>query len=221
MASIIATMNNYYFVDGSALLGDITRVRRDLGLSNAARFDLSTFVTHFTGMNYASFNQGHYRRFVLYFVENDERLRGHVIIPDATKPGAVNDMRIEYCGKRISQFARAQQLLEQSDAPDFVRECFYRSEKAVDTQICCDALQLAGTGKLDRLFLYTNDYDFLPLFRALRQLGANINIFRLRANGMNAALASECDALHEMPEQLLRSAFVLPPEAPSGDASGG
>lgn len=214
-------MNNYFFVDGSALLGDIARAKRELGVDNAARFHLSLMVNHFTGPKYGSYHQGAYRRFVFYFVENDERLRGHVVLPDTTKPEEVSDMRIEYCGKRIRQFAQAQSWLEEHQAPEHVRECIYRSEKAVDTQICCDALQLAGTGKLDRLFLYTNDYDFVPLFRALRQLGANINLFRLRADGMNSSLASECDALHEMPENVLRAAFVLPPESQPTNVSEG
>ena len=204
-------MNNYFFVDGSALLGDISRTKRELGLPPDSRLDLMTFVRHFSGMQYMQYHQGAYRRFVFYFVQDDERLRGNLIVPDFTLPDLVSDLRFEYCGKRITEFERARIWLEQNNAPEHVRECIYRSEKAVDTQICCDALQLAGTGKLDRLFLYTNDYDFIPLFRALRNLGANINLFRLRAAGVNAALAKECDALHEMAELYLRAAFIVPP----------
>ena len=66
----------------------------------------------------------------------------------------------------------------------------YRAEKAVDTQLCADALQLAAVGKLDRLFLYTNDYDFAPLCRALRNLGRNVNLFRLQPLNINRELAS-------------------------------
>src|SRR5438876_7602027 len=151
--------NNYFFVDGSALLGDIRRARKDLGIPTKARLDLRNFAQFFTGHKFTEFHQGAYRRFVFYFVQDDERLRSHVELPDCTRPGEVSDLRIEYCGKRIRQFEEAKKWLEANMAPENVSECLYRSEKAVDTQICCDALQLAGTGKLDRLFLYTNDFD--------------------------------------------------------------
>ena len=205
-------MDNYFFIDGSALLGDVTRLKRDVALPETAQLDLIAFARFFTGPNLQAFHANSYRRFVFYFVKDDERLRSLVLLPDFTQPGLISDIRIEYCGKRIKQFESARQWLDEHHAPESVRECVYRSEKAVDTQICCDALQLAGTGKLDRLFLYTNDFDFVPLCRALRQLGANINLFRLRADAVNAALAAECDALHEMSEPVARSMFKVPAE---------
>jgi uncharacterized LabA/DUF88 family protein len=110
----------------------------------------------------------------------------------------VVDLRVEYCRKRIAEFERARAWLDENHAPECVRDCPYRSEKAVDIQICCEELQLAAMGRLDRLFLYTNDFDFVPLCRTLRQLGCNINLFRLKAPAVNADLAKECDAFHEM-----------------------
>lgn len=197
-------MNCYFFVDGSALLGDIVRARRDLGLAPATRLNLVQFAGYFTSVRFQSWHANEYRRFVFYFVQEDERLESMVIRPQPTVPGAISDLRLEFCGKRIRQFQLAREWLDQNNAPENVRECLYRSEKAVDTQICCDALQLAATNKLDRLFLYTNDFDFIPLCKALRQLGANINLFRLRGEGVNAALANECDALHVVEEGVLR-----------------
>ncbi len=211
-------MNAYFFVDGSALLGDVARAKRDLQLTVAARLDLTVFAGYFTGHRFAPWHGNGYRRFVFYFVQDDERLRSMVLLPQPHIPGAVSDLRIEFCGKRIRQFEQARQWLEQNSAPDFVRECIYRSEKAVDTQICCDALQLAGTNKLDRLFLYTNDYDFVPLCRSLRQLGANINLFRLRGKDVNAELAGECDALHVMDDPFIAHCLREPPIVPTGDA---
>jgi uncharacterized LabA/DUF88 family protein len=199
--------NNYFFVDGSALLGDIRRARVDLGINATAKLNLKKFSAYFTGHQFREFIGGGYRRFVFYFVQDDERLRSFVELPDFSQPGEVSDLRIEYCGKRIPQFEKAKKWLEDNSAPDSVSECLYRSEKAVDTQICCDALQLAGTGKLDRLFLYTNDYDFVPLCRSLRQLGSNVSLFRLRGIGANAALICECDAFHEMDERTVRRCF--------------
>ena len=199
--------NNYFFVDGSALLGDIRRARTELGLAATVTLDLTGFAAYFTSGRYREFLDGGYRRFVFYFVRDDDRLRSFGRIPNFSRPGEVSDLRIEYCGKRIQQFEQAKKWLEEKSAPESVRECLYRTEKAVDTQICCDALQLAATGKLDRLFLYTNDFDFIPLCRSLRQLGANINLFRLRGTEVNAALAAECDAFHEMDEGTIRANF--------------
>lgn len=204
-------MNNYFFVDGSALLGDIVRARRDLSLPSDARIILSMFASYFASGRFGEFHGAGYRRFVFYFVQADERLQSLVVLPDPTVPGAVVDLRIEYCGKRIRQFEQAHQWLEAHGAPESVCECLYRSEKAVDTQICCDALQLAATGKLDRLFLYTNDFDFIPLCRSLRQLGSNINLFRLRGDNVNSALVNECDAFHVMDDLFLRQNCLTAP----------
>ena len=216
-----SSLNNYFFVDGSALLADVRRLKADTGIPSTSQLKLVQFAQHFTGRMYQEFHGNAYRRFVFYFVKDDERLRQHVLLPDFTIAGGVSDVRVEWCGKRITQFEKARTWLDQYDAPDYVRECLYRSEKAVDTQISCDALQLAGTGKLDRLFLYTNDYDFVPLCRALRQLGGNINLFRLRAAGVNGALAAECDALHEVPESLVSQMFVIPQQEAGASPSGG
>ena len=200
--------NNYFFVDGSAFLSDVRKTRSDIGLPPSARLIIRSFVYFFTGTRFHQFHGGSYRRFVFYFVKNDERLRSTIELPDFTYPGVVSDIRIEYCGKRIHQYAQARTWLEEHSAPDYVQECLYRSEKAVDTQICCDALQLAANGKLDRLFLYTNDYDFVPLCQTLRQLGANINLFRLLGDGVNKSLVSECDAFHAMHQSEVREYFT-------------
>ena len=211
-------MNAYFFVDGSALLGDIARAKRDLVLSATAKLNFTQFAQYFTSPRFASWHANSYRRFVFYFVQDDERLRSMVVLPEPHVPGAISDLRIEFCGKRIRQFELARQWLEKHNAPDSVRECIYRSEKAVDTQICCDALQLAGTNKLDRLFLYTNDYDFVPLCRSLRHLGANINLFRLRGKDVNVELAAECDALHVVDDQFISGLSCDAPSTPTTTA---
>jgi uncharacterized LabA/DUF88 family protein len=201
--------NNYFFVDGGALLADVKKAIADLQLPGWARLDLVAFAQYFAGLRFHHFTRGSYRRFVFYFVQNDERLRKAVRIPDFSCPDAVQDLRIEFCGKRIKHFDEARSWLEEQNAPESVRECLYRSEKAVDTQICCDALHLAATNKLDRLFLYTNEYDFVPLCRALRQLSANVNLFRMQRQSVNALLVSECDAFHVfVDEGELRASFV-------------
>ncbi|HEX5036178.1 MAG TPA: NYN domain-containing protein [bacterium] len=209
--------NNYFFVDGSSLLSDLKRMHQEDGTLKGRRLSVTTFVEKFTrGHEFQQYHGGIYRRFVFYFVDGDDRLERELILPDTSVPGAVEDLRIEHCGKSIKEFRVAQEWLEKNKAPQSVADCLYRAEKAVDTQICADALQLAAVGKLDRLFLYTNDYDFVPLCRALRHLGLNINLFRIRAFSVNKQLAQECDALQEMPVGDIQSCFLpLPTQAPT------
>lgn len=198
---------NYIFVDGSALLADIKRLRAQDSSLAGKKLDLAKMAREFTNNTFRNFIGEGWRRFTFYFVRGDERLEHDLVIPDVTKAGAVEDLRIEHCGKTIREFREAQKWLEENNAPQSVRDCLYRAEKAVDTQICADALQLAAVGKLDRLFLYTNDYDFIPLCRALRNLGLNINLFRLRAQNVNKELAQECDAVNELTEERMRYCF--------------
>jgi uncharacterized LabA/DUF88 family protein len=195
-------------------LADIRKFHVDAGIARTAKFNIIFFVTYFTGRLFEGFHGNAYKRFVFYFVQDDERLRSIFEIPDFTQKTNVGDIHIEYCGKRIRQFEQAKVWLDENNAPDMVRECLYRSEKAVDTQICCDALQLAAVGKLDRLFLYTNDYDYVPLCQTLKRMGANINLFRIRADSVNANLAEECDAFHVMDENNLRNCFSDTQEPP-------
>lgn len=193
----LGTQNNYFFVDGSSLLADIVRARKSLGIDNKSRLDLAKFV-HMSNLCFRDVHGGFYKRFTFYFVNDPERLESLVKFPDAKTPNLIRDMRIEYCGKRIKELESAQKWLDNNNAPDEVRERLHRSEKAVDTQICCDALQLCARDKLDRLFLYTNDYDFVPLCHTLRRLGANVNLFRLQEGNINGGMIDEFDGFHTL-----------------------
>ena len=198
---------NYFFVDGSALLADVKNARKKFKVGPSQRFDIREFVEHFVGPEFRAYHSNSYRRFVFYFVQNDERIKPNLVIPDFTQPTILGDIYIKYCGKKLPQSKKAVKWLEDHSAPEYVKENLYKSEKAVDTQICCDALQLAGISKLDRLFLYTNDYDFVPLCQTLRQLGANINLFRLRREKVNKSLVTECDAFHVMGDDKIKKCF--------------
>lgn len=204
--------NNYFFVDGSALLSDIRAIRNDKEQLRGRLFVITRLAKYFTHDEVLKrYHAGQFRRFVFYFVENDDRLKDDLILPDPTVPDEIDDLRIEHCGKRIKEIESARQWLEENKAPEHVRERLYRSEKAVDTQICCDALQLAARDKLERLFLYSNDYDFVPLCKCLRSLGVNINLIRLSVGNVNKGLVRECDAYTEMPYPEIVRCFVDPP----------
>ena len=94
--------------------------------------------------------------------------------------------------------------------PDEFRERCQRSEKGVDIEICCDALHLASAKLLDRLLLLTNDSDFVPLCRMLKQLGANISLIRLsEARAVNEELVEACDTYDIVDERHLLAVFAL------------
>lgn len=154
------------------------------------------------------------RRFVFYFVEGDDaRLEKELDIPDPAEPDIAIDLQIKRCGKRLVPLEKPRKWAEENDAPQYVMDCLYRSEKAVDTQICCDAFELAVHGKLDRLFLYSNDSDFVPLCKALQRMGTNVHIVRLSATlkgrGINKELADAADGVTVLTNQSLLYCFSI------------
>jgi hypothetical protein len=75
--------------------------------------------------------------------------------------------------------------------------------------MCCEALRLASTARLERLFLLTNDGDFIPLCRTLRDFGANISIIRLSDVTLpNADLLREADSYDLVAADFLDRMFV-------------
>ena len=204
--------NNYFFVDGSSLLADVKRAKRELSIADDFLLDLTGFSQYFTG-HFGEYGSGSYRRFVFYFGRGDKRVQEALCLPNPFGRDS-GDKRVEYCGKVIAQHKKAREWLDAREAPQSVLECLYRSEKAVDTQICCDALVLAGIGKLERLFLYANDYDYVPLCKSLRVLGCNINLLRLQEKPLNRELLAECDALQIFHADQLRNCFI-PPSSPA------
>lgn len=199
--------DTYFFVDGSALIADVVSYKRDLNLSADSKFSLSRFAIFFTDF-FPELTGGGYRRFVFYFANGDERVEKIFALPDFTNPGAFGDLRIEWCGKRLPKSAEVEKWISKHNPPPFVMDKLHRSEKAVDTQICCDALQLVAQGAMHRLFLYTNDTDFIPLCRTFRQSGCNISLFRLVSKGVNKALVGEVDTFSVMTEIQLNDCFM-------------
>lgn len=188
--------NNYFFIDGSALLSDVKKYKDSHLDLKDKKFDPVIFSDSFFGFSkFEQLHEGSYRRTVFYFVKDDERTNELIKIPDFAKAGVVRDLEIRHCGKKIPTYEKAKEWLEEREAPGYVMDSLYKSEKAVDTQICCDALVLLSLDKLDRLFLYSNDYDFIPLCLAIKTMGANINIVKLTDLRVNKCLIQECDGL--------------------------
>lgn len=198
--------NNYFFVDGSSLLSDVATIKKRTAF-HLKKLDLLLFIRSFLDPRLRKLHIGSYKRFVLYFANNETRIKATLILPEFDKPDEAEDVYVKYCGKKVKGGASFDKWIAKNKPPKSVLERLHRSEKAVDTQICCDALQLAGLGKLDRLFLYTNDYDFVPLCTTLKAMGSNISLFRLEAKNVNKDLVRECDSFSVVPSQELIGLF--------------
>src|SRR5262249_35716472 len=86
-----------------------------------------------------------------------------------------------------------------------------KSEKGVDIEICCDALRLVSVSKLDRLFLLTNDADFVPLCKTLKELGTNVSLIHLcEFQPPNKAFLDEVDSYDVVPVEILKTLFEPP-----------
>ncbi|MEO0453974.1 MAG: NYN domain-containing protein [Verrucomicrobiota bacterium] len=202
--------NNYLFVDGSSLLGDINRLWNDRPAFRDNRLIVSRFQYHFTRF-YPAFVNG-YKRFSFYFVEKENRTKKYIDLPNFTNPGEVEDIHIKHCGALLPGSKKFQNWIEGNSPPQVVMDRLNKAEKAVDTQICCDALQLAGLGKLDRLMLYTNDYDFMPLLDTMKAFGCNVSLFQLTSKDVNKKLVANCDSYHVPDAQRLLHMFGLKDE---------
>lgn len=185
--------NNYFFVDGASLLSDVTNIKKRK-VFFSKKLVLKDFVYYFTDPRFRHLHYKSYKRFVFYFVNNEKRIKKDLILPQFDKPNEAIDIHIEYCGKKVKGGAFVDRWIAKNKPPKRVLEQLHKTEKAVDTQICCDALQLAALGKLERLFLYTNDSDFVPLCKTIKTMGANISLFKLEEKNVNKDLIEECDS---------------------------
>lgn len=201
--------NTYYFIDGSSLIADIKSLQKTNTKIKNKKLSVVGLCDYFTkNEEFIQFIRGGYKRFVIYFVRNDDRVNGLFVLPSHIIPGAVEDIHIKYCGKRVRGSKAAYKWIEKNKPPKSVLEILKKSEKAVDTQICCDALSLSCHSKLDRLFLYTNDYDYLPMCEALKNNGSNISLFRLFKKGVNKDLVENCDSFSIVATNRLEQLFI-------------
>jgi uncharacterized LabA/DUF88 family protein len=207
------TGNNYLFFDGSSLIFQIRHLQNARGVFKGHKLDTNSLVRIFATNPWMRDVMGEgYRRAVFYFAKEDKQVEQYLTLPDFTTANTVRDIEIRPCGGKLPRSTKFDEFLKK--VPDEFLDRFQKSEKGVDIEICCDALQLAATGRLDRLFLLTNDSDFLPLCRKLKELGANVSLLRLSdSRPVNKELAQACDSYDVFPENMLLAAFGLPPDA--------
>lgn len=202
--------DNYYFIDGSCLIADTVSLKSKSEFASR-KLNAALFADAITSSCAQICGGGYYKRFVFYFVNGESRIDDNIILPDSFRPGEAVDLQVKFCGKKIQGSSKVSRWVEANQPPKFVLDRLRKSEKAVDTQICCDALQLACSKKLDRLLLYTNDSDFIPLAHTLKSLGCNASLFRLTGSKVNKELTREFDSFTVLTEPLLREVFVLLP----------
>lgn len=210
---------NYYFIDGSALTAQIRVLRRKDRSFEKRQLDLALFILHFSN-RLLELGSQEFKRAVFYFPRGDEvAIEEYLKVPDFNKPSVVRDIHLKFCGYKLKGSADFTTWVE-TNVPDKWQDRFSKSEKGVDIEICCDALKLASASRLERLFLFANDGDFIPLCRTLKEFGANVSIIHLTDYvAPNTSLISECDSydvidvktLHTLFYPLLSSQTEAPP----------
>jgi len=165
----------YIFIDGSALTAQIRQLSREDASFKDRRLSPSLLVSHFM-RSLQDLHGGSYKRVTFYFPIGDETaVEEYIVMPDHKKPGEVRDIHFKFCGQKLKKSAEFRTFVE-TQVPAKFQNQFSKSEKGIDIEICCDAFKLAAAARLERLFLLTNDDDFIPFCRMVKEFGANISI---------------------------------------------
>jgi uncharacterized LabA/DUF88 family protein len=205
---------NYFFIDGSSLTAQIRVLRRKDRSFENRKLDVAKFIQHFSS-KLVELGSHEFKRAVFYFPKGDEvAIEQYLLVPDFNKPGTVRDLSLKFCGYKLKGSAEFTTWVE-TNVPSKWQDRFSKSEKGVDIEICCDALKLASASRLERLFLFANDDDFLPLCKTLKEFGANVSLIHLTDYiSPNTSLVSEADSYDVVEAAALQTVFVPPFAAP-------
>jgi len=212
---------NYFFIDGSALMAQVRQLQRAQPVFRNRRLCARSFVD-FQMRSLTDLHAGSYKRATFYFANGDDaNVNEYLVIPDHNTPGIIRDLHFKFCGHKLKKSAEFDKFVE-DNVPLKFQSSFSKSEKGIDIEMCCDALRLASAARLERLFILTNDGDFIPLCRTIKEFGTNISIIHLsNANPPNSELLREADSYDVVPDAMLNHMFLpLPaePELPFDDA---
>ena len=201
-------VGNYFFIDGSALTAQIRQLRRE----DPSLKDRKLCAKRFTGYFMAALPElhgGNYKRVTFYFPVGDEAaVEEHLLVPDHKTPGDVRDVHFKFCGQKLKRSSEFNEFVE-TQVPAKFHDRFSKSEKGIDIEICCDAFKLAAASKMERLFLLTNDADFIPLCRTIKEYGANISIIHLSDSiNRNLSLLKEADSYDVVSREQLQQMFL-------------
>ncbi|MFA5128037.1 MAG: NYN domain-containing protein [Patescibacteria group bacterium] len=183
---------NYYFIDGSSLIAQIRTLWKKDPKYNWRRLDPLKFIGQIV-YSLPELGSANYKRAEFYFPKGEQNIDTYLLMPKNSTPGLVRDVHFKYCGEKLDRSSAYETWLD-TVPPQWLDRCT-KSEKGVDIEICCDALRLASFGKMDRLFLFTNDRDFVPLCKTLKDFGVNISLIHLsNFTNPNKLLLDECDS---------------------------
>ena len=206
---------NYFFIDGSALTAQIRQLRKGDRTFEDRKLDPKLFIAYFANA-VTDLDARKYKRAIFYFPKGDEvAVEEYLAIPEAHRPGVVRDLHFKFCGQKLKGSTAFNKFVEEK-VPRKWRDRFNKSEKGIDIEICCDALKLASASRIERLFLLTNDDDFAPLCRTLKEFGANVSLLHLsELVTPNNSLLAETDSYDVVPKvQLQRMFFPIPTVEP-------
>jgi uncharacterized LabA/DUF88 family protein len=198
---------NYFFIDGSALTAQIRQLQRADPIYRHRRLCPREFITYFM-FHLIELHAGAFKRATFYFPKGDETaIADFIQIPDHKEPGTIRDLHFKFCGSKLKKSAEFLKFVEEK-VPSHFQSHFSKSEKGIDTEMCCDALRLASRSSLDRLFLLSNDSDFIPLCRAVKEFGSNISVLHLSEKILpNDDLLREADSYDVVPQARLDGMF--------------
>ena len=206
---------NYFFIDGSSLLSQIRELQKVKPVFKNRKLDPILLINYFT-VNLRDLQAHEYKRAVFYFPNGDENtVKDYLIVPSFKKAGLVRDIHFKYCGTKIKGSDAFNKFVTDK-VPNKWKDRFSKSEKGIDIEICCDALKLASTGKMERLFMFTNDSDFIPLCKTLKEFGVNISLIHLsELIPPNVSLSKETDSYDVIKSEELQKMFIPTPEITS------
>ena len=208
--------NNYFFIDGSALMAQIRQLGRAENKYKERKLCIKKFIEYQIN-NLSELHNNSYKRAIFYFVNgDDDNISQYLILPSYIVPGEIRDIHVKYCGHKLKKSNEFDRFVEEK-VPRKFQNRFSKSEKGIDIEMCCDALRLASADRLDRLFILTNDSDFIPLCRTVKEFGVNISILHLsKSNPPNQELLREADTYDIVSAEGLDSMFLLQPGAAEG-----
>jgi uncharacterized LabA/DUF88 family protein len=200
--------DNYFFIDGSALTAQIRQLRREDSSFRGRKLCPKLLIGYFMTALY-ELHENAYKRVTFYFPVGDETsVEEYLVVPDHKTPGEIRDLHFRFCGQKLKKSTEFKEFVETTVPPKF-RAHFAKSEKGIDIEICCDAFKLARASRLDRLFLFTNDDDFIPFCRTIKEFGANISIIHLSDTvTRNVSLLREADSYDVVPTLELQRMFL-------------
>ena len=158
----------YFFIDGSHLFSRIAAIWRVRSNFKKKKLDIGVLTRVL--ISKWNFDASPIVRATYYFKKGDKRIKEMLNIPKANKPGEKNRWQIDECGEAVKSIPDSylQRL------PEKYRDQYRRSEKGLDIKLTCDTLNLVSNGKASNIVFMVNDSDYIPLFKAVQYLGANV-----------------------------------------------